>query len=558
LNYIGHTLEQYKGCDILDISPGACLWSHKLHEFLEPRSHVLLESSPELFQPFLLPLLESPGSKYKLVTKSPLEVSSYRELVDEGVFPHQVRVDPSGPKAQELNKTLLVTGSLVWDPTLPGMGFDSMAKQLYSLFASAAWSNDAFHAYGPVRTLFWVQSDDFNQMIAKTTMNFRKQNRLLEATNDMKLVVNSGRVVRQSGKAAVGRAPQYEIESTIRALRSGKKGGYEFPEHRRDASHAYATLVEQASGGSGITRNEPMLELMQAQHLDGNVPVQFSSQNLLETVELWKELQSEYTDQPLILPLPVQEKLPSKPRVDKQHPAAAKVVKYNKNRATTTQLIKIQSQIEATADIGEELYQLELKALKMKDGPKKDDVLKQINDLNKAWNEALSKIPPNYQGAPVNELDDRINLRYPPRPRIQWDSRPFDPLIAREDEVWPRNRVSLIDATPIPRPVGDDPDWHEWVIDFIHGLYQDSTKSVLVALDNMQPGLSDIVKDCPSLTNPEKGGRLQLKNFRVRLLTMEMIVELARAYKDWPFKAPGTERSLYFRHRGKTVKFGSS
>jgi transcription factor 1 len=553
LNYIGHTLEEYKGCDILDISPGACLWSRKLHEFLKPRSHILLESSPELFQPFLAPLLESPDSKYKLVTKSPFEVSSYRALVDEGVFPHQVPVDPSDPKAQELNKTLLVTGSLVWDPTLPGMGFDSMAKQLYSLFTSAAWSNDVFHAYGPVRTLFWVQSDDFNQMIAKTTSKFSKQNRLLEATTDMKLVVNSERVARQVGKAAIGRPPQYEIESTIRALRSGKEGGYEIPKHREDASHLYATLVEQASGGSGIIRNEPMLELIQAQHLDGNVPVQFGFTSLLETVELWKELQSEYDERPLILPVPMIGKLTDQSKVNKKHPAAAKVVKFNRSRATTTQVMKIQSQIEATADIGEELYKLELKALKMKDGPKKDTVLKQIDDLDKAFDEAWSQIPENYHGAPISELDDRINLRYPPRPRLQWDSRPFDPLISREEEVWPRNRVSLIDATPIPRPVGDDPDWHEWVIDFIHGLCESSTKSVIAALDNMQPGLSDIVKDCPSLTDPDKGGRLQLKLLRVRMLTMEMIIELARAYKDWPFKAEGTDRSLYFRHKGKQM-----
>jgi transcription factor 1 len=215
--------------------------------------------------------------------------------------------------------------------------------------------------------------------------------------------------------------------------------------------------------------------------------------------------------------------------------------------------MKIQSQIEATADIGEELYKLELKALKMKDGPKKDTVLKQIDDLDKAFDEAWSQIPENYHGAPISELDDRINLRYPPRPRLQWDSRPFDPLISREEEVWPRNRVSLIDATPIPRPVGDDPDWHEWVIDFIHGLCESSTKSVIAALDNMQPGLSDIVKDCPSLTDPDKGGRLQLKLLRVRMLTMEMIIELARAYKDWPFKAEGTDRSLYFRHKGKQM-----
>lgn len=552
LNYIGRTLEQYKGCDILDINPGACLWSRKLHEFLEPRSHVLLEPNPELFQSFLDPLLDAPDSKYKLVTKNPLEIASYRELVEEGVFPHQARLDPEDPKAQEVNKTLLVTGSLIWDPTLPGMGFDSMAKQLYQLFATAAWSNDGFHSFGPVRTLFWVQTEDFSHVVARNPLYMQKLPRLLQATHDLKVIVDSERERRPIGRGAIGRAPQCEIESTVHAIRSGKKGGYEVPKHRRDVTHTYATHIEEASGGTGITRSEPMLNLLHAQHLEGNVPVQFVNQKFLDCVELWKQLHSEYPDQPLTPLLPVPDRI-FKAKVDKNHPAADRFKQYAKLRASATQVIKISTSIEAAADIGEEMYRVECQALRMKEGPEKHTVLKQIEDLDKAWDEALSNLQNNYKFAPISELDDRINLRYPPGPRVQWDARPFDPLIARANEVWPANRISLIDATPLPRPVGDDPDWHEWVIDFIHGLYQDTAKSVLVALDNMQPGLSDIVKDCPSLTDPNKGGRLQLKHLRARLLTMEMILEMAKAYRDWPFKAPGTERSLYFRHKGKSI-----
>lgn len=74
------------------------------------------------------------------------------------------------------------------------------------------------------------------------------------------------------------------------------------------------------------------------------------------------------------------------------------------------------------------------------------------------------------------------------------------------------------------------------------------------ALDSMQHSLSDIIKDCPSLTDGSKGGRLSMKHFRVRMLTTEMLEELTKAYLEWPFKAEGTAHSWYFRGKGRQMK----
>jgi len=548
LKYMARTLEPYKGCDILDINPGVGLWSQKLHEFLKPRNHILLEPSLDLFRPFLDPLLDAPDSKFKLVEKDPTKVESYRELVDEGAFPQQTRIDPQDPKGQDLNQTLLVTGSLAWDPFLPGFSFDSMAKQLYHHFTPAAWSNDLFHAFGPVRTLFWAQTDDFNTIVAKSPTYMIKSNRLLEMTQNLNLVVTSERDSRPVGKGAIGREPQYEIESTIRAIRSAKKAGYEIPEHRRDVTHRYAELIEEASGGSGIIDSETMMELMYAQNRAGNRPTQFLPQSILDCFEMEKKLLEEYPDLNFTPIFPLSKK-PAPLKTNKGHPASDKSREYVKTRALVAARLRQRVSFEEIANIGEDMYKLECKALKKPEGPVRDNILKQIEQLEEEWDRRLAQISRNLEWAPVAELDDRMNLRYPPHPRIQWDQRQFDPLISRKDEVWPRNRISLISATPIPRPVSDDPEWHEQVIDFTFGLYSHANKSVLEALENMQHGLSDIVKDCPSLTDPDKGGRLQLKHLRVKLLTMEMIYEMAKAYKDWPFKTPGSDRSLYFRRK---------
>jgi transcription factor 1 len=185
----------------------------------------------------------------------------------------------------------------------------------------------------------------------------------------------------------------------------------------------------------------------------------------------------------------------------------------------------------------------------MQHGSKRDALIEQIEKLDETWEQTIANIPSHSQTMPLAEVDDRISLRYPPHPRIQWDQRSFEPLVPRVVEAWPPNRMSLISATPIPRPSDDTSDLHEWMQDFVSALYADSAKPVLQALETMQHGLSDIVNECPSLRDPKKGGRMLLKHLRVRMLTMDMIRELVQAYRDWPFKPPETDHNRYFRLR---------
>ena len=550
LKYMGHDLEKYKGCDILDLNPGACLWSQKLHDFLQPRTHVLLEPAIETFKDFLFPLLNAPDSTYKLVTKDPQRMETYTELFDEGVFPHQTRTNPSDAALQELNKTLLVTGSLVWDPRLPGLGFDSMAKQLFYLFSQYAWSNDAIHACGPVRTLFWTQHDDFNFFVAQSNSGMQKANSLLEMLQEINLVVAAERKDRQVGKGALGRDPQYELESLVRALQSGRAKGMEIPAHRSDFTHDFAAHVEETSGGSGITSAEYIQEYLHAQQLAGTIPVGLWGKSVIENVNLELELKNQFPELGLeVAPLHRTAQKRAEVRDYKDHPARKQIAKLKSNRAAVASVLRLKLKIEGLADIGEQLYVLECRALGTEDGPERDALLKEIEGLSAKWDEAVGAIEFNYSSAPAVETDDRISLRHPPGSRIQWDKRPFEPLIMREEEAWPQNRLSLVSATPRLRPVGDDPDFHEWVMDFVFGLFGDPKKGIIAALDTMQFGLSDIVKDCPSLRDPSKGGRLNMDHLRVRMLTIDQIVELVKAYKDWPFKQPGSDHSGYYRHK---------
>jgi transcription factor 1 len=543
LKYMSPTLEKYKGCDILDINPGACLWTQKLHDFLQPRSHVLLEPSPEIFKNFLDPLLDAPGSKYKLIQKDPTDLQSYRDIVDEGAFPQQTRVDPTDPEAQEANNTLLVTGSMVWDPVIPGLGFDSMAKQMYYHFTNAAWSNDLFHAYGLARTLFWMQNEDVNPMVAQASAGKHKGNQLLDMTQDMSLVVQSAHKARAVGRGAPSREPQYEMESLVRALQSGRENGMDVPPHRREISYEFAKHVEESSGGTGISRVNTFYPLFHRFEHEGKPTTGWMQGSFIDFVDAQKQLTSIYPD------LPVDPYGTWTPLPDSLH-NDADILSFRRTQSSLNLNIQNKRSCEVAADIGEQMYVLECKALGMEGGPEKDALVVQIEELDRAWDQALAKIPANYQGNPPTEVDDRLNLRYPPESRLQWDRRPFEPLLFREDEAWPRNRLCLITASPKPKPVGDSEDWHQWALDFVHALFSKPAIPLLTALSSMQHGLSAIIDECPSLTDPDKGGRMQLKHFRVRMLTEEMIYELVRAYKNWPFKAPGTDHDRYFRNNG--------
>ncbi|KAF2031822.1 S-adenosyl-L-methionine-dependent methyltransferase [Setomelanomma holmii] len=544
LKYIGSSLEKYKGCDVLDINPGACLWSQKLHDFLKPRKHVLLEPNTDDFQEFHDPLLVAPGSTYKLVSKDISRLETYKELVDEGVFPSQKRVDPADPHAQKLNNTLLVTGSLAWDPQLPGLGFSSMAKQLYHHFATAAWSNDLFHAFGPVRTLFWVENDDFSNMVAQSTSNMHRGNRLLEMMQQFEWVAGAERKERPVGRGSINREPQYELESIVHALRAGRKNGMYMPAHRQDFAHSFASQIEEASGGTGIASVEFIQSFLHDQQLQGNTPTGLNQQSQIEYTDMERQMRKDYPG--AIILSPVQElEARSSAGAAKQGLPVPFLRKVN----TMVHALKKKLIMEAIADIGEKLYALECTALKARDGPKKTALVQQVEATDQALEEALAEIEPRFQTQPASEVDDRISLRYPPHPRIQWDARPFEPLVSSDIEAWPRNRMSLISATPLPRPTIEDPNFHEWIQDFVSALYADSSKPLPQALDTLQHGLSDIVNECPSLRDPDRGGRMLLKHLRVRMLTMDMIIELTQAYMDWPFKAPGTDHSRFFRNR---------
>lgn len=87
LTFVKPSLERHVGCDLVDIYPGAGLWSSKLHDALQPRSHILLEPDEELYRPFLEPLLAKKGAT--LIPKSGIVWRDLSGILNPTHLPHQ-------------------------------------------------------------------------------------------------------------------------------------------------------------------------------------------------------------------------------------------------------------------------------------------------------------------------------------------------------------------------------------------------------------------------------------------------------------------------------------
>lgn len=168
------SLEEYKGCDIIDINPGAGLFSSKLHNLIKPRSHILMEPDQGTYSQFLQPLVDEPGSTYSLVPKSGIIWSELETIMNKEYLPHQEAYPASDPRLCEINKTLLVVANLAYHPEKPYKGFSSLTRMVLYQFLSAVKANSLFHRYGMVRMLLWVGDDERTKIIPRGLGSRRK------------------------------------------------------------------------------------------------------------------------------------------------------------------------------------------------------------------------------------------------------------------------------------------------------------------------------------------------------------------------------------------------
>lgn len=177
LQRVSPYLSKTSPIDILDLWPNAGLLSSKLHSYLRPRRHLLIEPDLPSFEPWLQRLVDSDAS-YKLISE---EIYTRRDWSDifEQHLPEQVSSHQKQIAGQLLprNDTLLILAS----PPVPAQKADHYTPQRWwSAMMESCMQRRGLHKYGSVRILASLPPGEVEGILPRTVAERRRPALLTE------------------------------------------------------------------------------------------------------------------------------------------------------------------------------------------------------------------------------------------------------------------------------------------------------------------------------------------------------------------------------------------
>ncbi|TKA49906.1 hypothetical protein B0A55_13200 [Friedmanniomyces simplex] len=135
-------------------------------------------------------------------------------------------------------------------------------------------------------------------------------------------------------------------------------------------------------------------------------------------------------------------------------------------------------------------------------------------------------------------------------PLMAIDARNYEPLKAAPDEFWPKNEIMLLDVVPKSRDLSvpdlaSKGETARLCEALLKGLLESSSRFLPESLERVAPNAArDLLPLVPAARDPRKGGRLNPNRIRVRMISEDVIVDLLRAWMEWPFKPSMTDLEL--------------
>ncbi|KAK1753548.1 hypothetical protein QBC47DRAFT_424101 [Echria macrotheca] len=483
ISYLKPSLSAYQGCDLLDMFPGAGVWSTALHDLLQPRSHILMEPEPEIYTPFLQDLLKRPG--VRLAPYSGVDWDGIDKVLVPEYLPHQIPVSRTEPLKR--NDTLLLTANLSLFPMKKWHGFKNVAQMvLYQLIATVRTSFH-FHRYGMIRMLVWTAQDEKLTILPRNIQDRRRFT--IEADLGTEWIIEvAGNESKNENRHVRDRI--IDFEGLQEVLANMQRNGMSIPPGREsDLFH------ELAAAGSDHT------------FVAGKDPVNFQhSLAALRREQLRKDVDPDEPD-----------------------PALTKRLMLMGNNARLQE--KWRSRFQGWFAEYEELVSLY-------QAGKHEEAMRGYKD----WDDRLRNVPIDR----VNEMNlIQDNLRGFRKKVLHWDRRPYEPLRVLPTDFFPNVESSLLDIQPkSPDPLLLDAgpgssrsgDYFETILRAISHHTQEPLSQ---ALRNVWPGASEaIIPNIPSLRDPAQGGspfggRTEPS---LRTLSESQMMELLRAFMEWPFR----------------------
>jgi mitochondrial transcription factor 1 len=503
---------------VIDINPGAGVWSKTLHETLRPRRHVLVESALQHYEENLGPLLNRAGSAYRYAANLDDALDPDKGLLSE----YATENGASSGQLPKFNESLLVTVNLSGRKVAAGIYQGTLGKKffddLYFLFFTTP--RYSLFRYGLVRILAWMPEDEGKgPFIPRTVCCRMKSSIILETMADVTEVVNIPKESVGTKYTKYKRWPKLDIEEHAAIDAGAKESSAPIPLSRQSPPPA-----------PDLLSIEPTPRNLKSQ------PFNSDATWVADFLDTDARLRRE---DPKFYRLHAHVKQPSLGR--RKTLKTTLQAKWARQRTVartryTTHKIAVDAVNEGRRLIAEwksavqEANGQPLEpALDAEFRARGDEIHSRINAMNRTnrvWAEKA--------------LDDCRAADMSP-PLLLHSRRKTHPLVAHEGEFEPAPlRMAFLDVVPYPDLLARL-DSHDKMVCYRHIMAEFSIHLAQPVADALkwlvhEAGLEAFVKTIPGIHDPTKGGWYDLKQLRLRALPAEMFVEIALAYEKWPFR----------------------
>jgi transcription factor 1 len=520
------SLMKHAGCDILDINPGPAIWSSKVHQLLQPRKHILIEPE-EIYSPFIEPLLNSADSTFALHRASGLVWTQLEKVLNKEQLPHQTEFPKEDPRAFEPNETLLVLVNLSFYPRRTFKGFNSLSHMVLHQLISAIVHRSLFHKYGLVRMLIWMDDQDRFLPLPRH-VHTRKKSSVETAMSCSHITEVASSTLSSSHFV---RHFETELESARKIKAKMEASGIKIPPGRE--SVFFDQLLDKTTMVVGLTRTMAEVERF--------------------TKEL-PELEAQYAANEFKkYTLPEEEAkrlVAEKPRSPGSRGARLLSPYYTPQFKRMRSLRHLKDHFDRRVQDQVDCISEQRKLISQQ-----AEIHNSTGTAAQEQRERLVKLRKGLADRVFGMLDrqtirmlatqmetDRFSSTEPSG--FLYDRRDAEPLRVRADEFFPAHELTLLDFEPREFwPILKEDITNYNVLEYVlYSINQFPTWTVAAALKALWTGAYEyLVKECPSLTDPAKGGDDDLNLITVRCLNNEHIKDIVEAWVRWPFRPTRTQ-----------------
>jgi mitochondrial transcription factor 1 len=465
---------------------------------VKPRRHILVEPERQLYSPFIEPLLSSSQSAYQ-------HAASLAEVLDpETGLLRASQQDYHADIGSDLNTSLLIVANATRrggsgrkdDSNYAGAISKHMLHGFYnSMFHH---TQESLHRYGRVRMLAWLPDDDKASILPRTVASRGKQAVQWDLLADISEVAG-GSSYQQSSLSA-RRHSELDIESEHLVMQRTRSD----PAKDADSRQPPPTIPIPVSFNLDEAGLAAMRELP-------NRP-QWADE-LFELEERYKK--GEFTPK---------SKQGKRLRVLRNRRVTAYNSHHRSMDIAQRQRLLDRSEVPSTSDVGQDVLSGELKP---------------SEEFTESLRTDRAKLKREHKLLVDKCIDDQRAFDHVP-PVLAWDRREAEPLWAEKDEFYPSKMLALLDFQPRSNALLSLLDTPEKKLSFDHvtsALLQHPGRSIVQGLEQMvHDGLKQFLEKAPTLRDPRHGGKLDLDDFRIRSIPVELFVDLALAWETWPFR----------------------